>query len=91
MKVLYVVQINMADEGQNPDWSNCRAFDTQAAAEQNIEWMRQEYGDTIPFQITMLEYHPEAAKDVAQSWSLNPDRSGGQFTEEEINRAGEWR
>ena len=61
MKVLYVVQIDMANEGQNPDWSNCRAFDTLAAAEQNIEWMKQEYGDTIPFQITMLEYHPEAA------------------------------
>ena len=61
MKVLYVVQIDMADEGQNPDWSNCRAFDTQAAAEQNIEWMKQEYGDTIPFQIVMLEYYPEAA------------------------------
>ena len=25
------------------------------------------------------------------SWQQNPDRSGGQFTEEEINRANEWR
>lgn len=32
-----------------------------------------------------------SAKDIEQSWLLNPDRSGGQFTEEEINRAGEWR
>lgn len=24
-------------------------------------------------------------------WQTNPDRSGGQFTEEEIDRAGEWR
>ena len=23
-------------------------------------------------------------------WELNPDRMGGQFTEEEINRRGEW-
>ena len=30
-------------------------------------------------------------KDVEQSWRDNPDRSGGQFTDEEINRAGEWR
>ena len=30
-------------------------------------------------------------KDVEQSWRENPDRSGGQFTEEEINRANEWR
>lgn len=26
-----------------------------------------------------------------QSWRDNPDRSGGQFTEDEIDRAGEWR
>ena len=25
------------------------------------------------------------------SWAANPDRSGGQFTEEEINRGSEWR
>ncbi len=25
------------------------------------------------------------------SWDSNPDRSGGQFTQEEINRAKEWR
>lgn len=31
------------------------------------------------------------AKDVEQSWRDNPDRSGGAFTDEEINRAGEWR
>ncbi len=30
-------------------------------------------------------------QDVEQSWRLSPDRSGGQFTDEEINRAGEWR
>ena len=37
-------------------------------------------------------------KDVEQccqqatqdSWAANPDRSGGQFTEEEINRGNEW-
>ncbi len=26
-----------------------------------------------------------------QSWKLNPDRMGGQFTQDEINRAKEWR
>lgn len=30
-------------------------------------------------------------RDAEQSWSLNPDRAGGQFTDEEIDRAGEWR
>lgn len=27
----------------------------------------------------------------AMGWELNPDRTGGQFTEEEINRGSEWR
>ncbi len=30
------------------------------------------------------------AKDVEQSWRDNPDRMGGQFTQEEINNAGRW-
>jgi hypothetical protein len=30
-------------------------------------------------------------KATADSWALNPDRSGGAFTDEEINRGSEWR
>jgi len=30
------------------------------------------------------------AKDVEQSWRDNPDRSGGQFTQEEIDNADRW-
>ena len=30
-------------------------------------------------------------KATADSWALNPDRSGGAFTDEEISRSGEWR
>jgi len=30
------------------------------------------------------------AKDVEQSWRDNPDRMGGQFTQEEIDRSGGW-
>jgi hypothetical protein len=30
-------------------------------------------------------------KGVEQSWRDNPDRSGGQFTEDEIDNAGAWR
>jgi hypothetical protein len=29
-------------------------------------------------------------KATADSWALNPDRSGGAFTDEEIARSGEW-
>lgn len=33
----------------------------------------------------------QCAKQASdESWIANPDRSGGQFTDEEINRAGEW-
>jgi len=31
------------------------------------------------------------AKDVGQSWRDNPDRMGGQYTADEINRGSEWR
>ena len=31
------------------------------------------------------------AKDVEQSWRGNPDRMGGQFTQDEIDNAGAWR
>ena len=90
MKTLHVVQMDMASDGQNADWSNIQAFDTQSSAAAHIEWMRGEYGGDIPLQIVMLEYYPEATKDVGQSWRLNPDRSGGQFTEDEINNHGRW-
>jgi cell fate (sporulation/competence/biofilm development) regulator YlbF (YheA/YmcA/DUF963 family) len=30
------------------------------------------------------------AKDVEQSWRDNPDRSGGQFTQDEIENANRW-
>ena len=30
-------------------------------------------------------------KESDDSWITNPDRSGGQFTEEEIKRGNEWR
>lgn len=29
--------------------------------------------------------------NIDMGWELNPDRMGGQFTEEEINRGNEWR
>ena len=30
------------------------------------------------------------AKDVEQSWRENPDRTGGQFTQDEIDNANRW-
>ena len=59
MKILYVVQMDMAEEGYAQDWANIRACKTQEAAVKHVEWMRKEYGEDIPFQITMLEYYKE--------------------------------
>jgi hypothetical protein len=36
--------------------------------------------------VTQLEKH-----NTDMGWRLNPDRMGGQFTQEEINRGNEWR
>lgn len=36
--------------------------------------------------VAKLEEH-----NTEMSWRLNPDRMGGQFTQEEINRGDEWR
>lgn len=36
--------------------------------------------------IAKLEEH-----NTEMGWRLNPDRMGGQFTQEEINRKDEWR
>lgn len=58
MQILHVVQMDMADAGQSPDWSNVRACASQEAAIKHVEWMRSEYGEDIPFQITMLEFYP---------------------------------
>ena len=40
----------------------------------------------------ILQDVEQCAKQASDdSWITNPDRSGGQFTEEEINRGSEWR
>ena len=36
--------------------------------------------------VAQLEEH-----NTDMGWRLNPDRMGGQFTQEEINRRDEWR
>lgn len=58
MKATYIVQINMADAGQKPDWQDCddAEFVTQEEALAHIEWMKQEYGDTIEFRTRTAFY-----------------------------------
>lgn len=40
---LYVIQINMADPNQNPEWDNCDAYQDKNQALTQIEWMKGEY------------------------------------------------
>jgi hypothetical protein len=56
----------------------------------------EEIFDGDPWVIFNMLY--KAAEEIARlrdqnsdmGWRLNPDRSGGQFTQEEINRGDEW-
>ena len=58
MKATHIVQINMADAGQKPDWQDCddAEFVAQEDAEARIEWMKGEYGDTIEYRIRTAFY-----------------------------------
>lgn len=58
-------------------------------ANEVINHMLQENIDELKRILKDVEVCCEKA--TADSWALNPDRSGGAFTDEEINRANEWR
>jgi hypothetical protein len=51
-------------------------------------------GDNIALQMLLLmaadRIEQLSAKDVEQSWRDNPDRMGGQFTQDEIDNAEKW-
>lgn len=40
--------------------------------------------------VILFDVEQCVAKDVEQSWRDNPDRMGGQFTQDEIDRSGGW-
>jgi hypothetical protein len=42
--------------------------------------------DRLRSRVAKIEAH-----NIEMGWRLNPDRMGGQFTQEEINRGTEWR
>ena len=51
-------------------------------------------GDNIALQMLLLmaaeRIEQLSAKDVERSWRDNPDRMGGQFTQDEIDNAEKW-
>lgn len=69
----YIVQMNMADLGQQPQWTDCEdaQFVAEADALARIEWMKGEYGDQIEYRVGRLVqdrktgnyYDPQAAFD----------------------------
>ena len=69
----YIVQMNMADLGQQPQWTDCEdaKFAVEKDALARIEWMKCEYGDQIEYRVrTVVQdrktgefYDPKAAFD----------------------------
>ena len=53
MTANYIVQMNMADRGQETQWTDCEdaKFATQEQALARIEWMKGEYGDQIEYRV----------------------------------------
>ena len=56
MTATYIVQMNMADRGQETQWTDCEdaKFATQEQALERIEWMKGEYGNQIEYRVRML-------------------------------------
>jgi hypothetical protein len=74
MTAKYIVQMNMADRGQETQWTDCEdaKFAAQEQALERIEWMKAEYGDQIEYRVRMLVqdrktdefYNPQEAFDA---------------------------
>lgn len=58
MKAKYIVQMNMADRGQTPQWTDCEdaKFAVREDALGRIEWMKGEYGDQIEYRVRTAFY-----------------------------------
>jgi len=54
---VYIVQINMAEPNQNPDWDNVGVYQDRQQAVTQIDWMKAEYGDTIEFRIDTVQFY----------------------------------
>ena len=53
MTAKYIVQMNMADRGQETQWTDCldAKFAAQEQALERIEWMKDEYGNQIEYRV----------------------------------------
>ena len=57
MEKVYLILMDMADAGDNPDWTPVRAYHTQADAQAHVEWMQGEHGEEIEFRVEPLELY----------------------------------
>ena len=70
----------------NPSWQG--DIGKQMAMKATIEFLKINIDELNRILDDLVECQ---VKGIELSWRDNPDRSGGQFTDEEINRANEWR
>lgn len=70
-------------------------LEAKMAAHEDESWSELHKGQCQSTYILLARAAAEIARlRKAKSdmrWELNPDRIGGQFTDEEINRGNEWR
>ena len=95
---IYTVRNNLKQTiaGKEAMLERSRARLAQRPAPDDVTWF------TIKSTVQLLENNIAELKmiladvevcceqTVEQSWRLNPDRSGGQFTQDEIDRAEKW-
>ena len=69
------VQVDPLDEGE------------RMALQATVEFLKININE---LKVILFDVEKCCEKATADSWALNPDRSGGAFTDEEIARSGEW-
>ena len=62
-------------------------IEQKVANQATIEFLKININE---LKVILFDVEKCCEKATADSWALNPDRSGGAFTDEEIGRAGEW-
>jgi hypothetical protein len=57
---IYIIQINMADANQNPEWDNMGVYQDYDQALKHIEWCKGEYGADIEFRVDVQSFYAKA-------------------------------
>lgn len=57
---VYIVQINMAELFQPPQWDNMGVYQDYQQALAHIDWCKGEYGDQIEFRVDIKSFYVKA-------------------------------